>query len=98
MVVFKAGCSSGRLLLFPLEEGNGEPWFPVLSEQRSCTFLLLWLAGLALILLGKSLPEPVAAPSDCDDFCVMQAPVKDGVGCRHIKSRRRGQTIQPFVR
>jgi hypothetical protein len=39
---------------------------------------------LALILFGNSLPEPIAAPGDCDDLGVMQQPVKDGAGCRHI--------------
>jgi hypothetical protein len=44
----------GRCPLFPLEEGFGEPWFPISSLfQRSCTFLrLAGFGGPGGALLG----------------------------------------------
>ena len=84
LLVSNAACSSDRLLLFPLEEGDGEPWFPALSKQQSCTFLLPGLDRLALIVLGDFPPAPVAEPGAGDDLGVMQEPAKDGAGCRRI--------------
>ena len=45
------------LLLFPLEEGFGEPWFPDLFAWRGGTFLPLGLACLTLVLFGGSFLE-----------------------------------------
>lgn len=77
--------------MFPLEEGVGEPWFPVLLGQRSCTFGLFGLGGLASVLFGGTFLEPIAAASDRDDLGVVQEAIEDRAGGWDI-----AQELSPF--
>ncbi len=74
--------------MFPLEEGFGEPWFPM-SVPLSLVFRG-WGRCAALGFrsargaFGGAVGKPVAASGDRDDFGVMKQAVQDGAGGGHI--------------
>lgn len=69
-------------MLFPLEEGFGEPWFPI-AQSRSLTFGFGWF-GVAPSAAFCAFLEPVAATVDGNDLGVVEKAIKDGACSRDV--------------
>ena len=60
-----------RRLMFPLEEGFGEPWFPISTTGLIILLAAVAFGGLAGVLFLGTILEAVAAAGDGDQLGVV---------------------------
>ena len=77
--------------MFPLEEGFGEPWFPISTTGLIILLAAVAFGGLAGVLFLGTILEAVAAAGDGDQLGVVEQSVEDGAGCGNI-----AEQLAPF--